>query len=77
MAISTEQKLEIVDWLVTKQRIKDIDAWENDATLILPRFFVQFRDVSELDDSYQALYNAMLADHQFPTSIEEQEKWQS
>ena len=73
--ISTEQKLEILDWLTTKFVIRDIDAWENDATMLFPSFFVQFLDVSELDDPYRAMYNAMKADKQFPRTLEEQEAW--
>jgi hypothetical protein len=74
--ISTEQKLEILEWLTTKFVIRDIDAWENDALMHFPTFFVQFLDVAELDDPYRALYNAMIADKQFPTTLEKQEEWE-
>ena len=73
--ISTEQKLEILEWLTTKFVIRDIDAWENDALIHFPTFFVQFSDVTELDDPYRALLNAMKADKQFPRTLEEQEAW--
>lgn len=73
--ISTEQKLEVIDWIVTKFVVRDIDAWENDATLHFPTFFVQFSEVTELDDPYRALYNAMVADKQSPITIEEQEHY--
>lgn len=73
--ISVEQKLEILEWLTTKFVIRDVDAWENDAILIFPRFFVQFYQVGELDDPYRALLNAMHADKQFPRTLEDQEAW--
>ena len=76
MTISTEPKVAIVDWLATKLRIRHIDAWENDATIVFPTFFVGFSDVSELDDPVQALHNAMIADQQFPTTLEAQEAFQ-
>lgn len=56
--ISTEQKLEILEWLTTKFVIRDIDIWENDALIHFPSLFVQFSDVAELNDPYQALLNA-------------------
>ena len=74
-AISTEQKLEILEWLTTKFSIRDIDYWEHDALLKFPTFFVQFMEETELDDPYRALYNAMIADKQFPTTLEKQEEW--
>ena len=73
--ISTEQKLEILEWLTTKFVIRDIDVWENDALMHFPTFFVQFWDVAELDDPYRALLNAMNADKQFPTTLEKQESF--
>lgn len=73
--LSTEQKLEILEWLTTKVAIRDIDVWEHDALLHFPTFFVQFLDPSELDDPYQALLFAMRADKQFPTSVEKQEQF--
>ena len=71
--ISDEQKIEILDWLVTKFVIRHIDAWENDATIHFPTFFVQFSEVTELDNPYRALFNAMVADKQYPVTIEQQE----
>lgn len=75
--ISTEQKLQILEWLTTKAVIRDIDANENDALIHFPTFFVQFADVMELDDPYQALYNAMIADNNFPVTLEKQENFKS
>ena len=75
-AISTEQKLEILEWLTSKFVIRDVDYWEHDALLKFPTFFVQFMEETELDDPYRALYNAMIADKQFPTTLEKQEEWE-
>lgn len=75
MTISTEKKLEVLEWLATKLVIRDIDTFENDATLKFPSFFVPFNHVADLDDPYQALVNAMISDRQFPMTLEKQEEF--
>jgi hypothetical protein len=71
--LSTEQKIEILEWLAAKLVIQDIDPWEHDALMHFPTFYVQFCDVNELDDPCRALFNAMRTDKQFPKTNEVKE----